>query len=91
MAETRLAEAIRHKSALSRLIQTEGWKVFDKELQDREALHLNDLMNPHATDNEMRDYRAALRNTTIIRTIPAELIEQAALVIETHSKDEEDG
>ncbi len=90
MSENVLGEALRHKSAMQQLIATEGWEVLNKVLAEREDVLLQEMLQPDVTNDELRDSRGMLRNTKMIRELPSVIIEQAEMVIERESEEEDD-
>ena len=96
MADERLTEAIRNREALTALIASEGWGIFDAVLVEKEQQMLGAILDPgqELSDTTLREYRMALVSLRTISGTPAAMLEDAAQVIaefaDENAEEEED-
>lgn len=84
MTDERFTEAVRNKEALTALIASEGWAIFDKVLVEKEQHMLAVYLDPaqELSDITLREYRMALISLRATSGIPGAMLEDAQLVID---------
>ena len=92
MVDERHSEAIKTKDALTALVASEGWGIFDKVLVEKEQHMLGAILDPgqELSDITLREYRMALTTLRTISGIPGAMLEDAAEVIASFADTEEE-
>ena len=95
MADKRLSDAVRDKNVMTALVASEGWKLYDSILQEREANFLKDFLEDSAdySDEKLREFRIGLKLIRVLRITPATIIDEATIVIAEYAeaKEQSDG
>ena len=80
---------------MTALVASEGWKLYDSILQEREANFLKDFLEDSAdySDEKLREFRIGLKLIRVLRITPATIIDEATIVIAEYAeaKEQDDG
>lgn len=83
MTEKQRSEAIKTRDVMESLTSSEGWKMFDAVLDEKEQHMMGAILDPgqDISDITLREYRMSLTTIRTIRGIPAAMVEDASEVI----------
>ena len=87
---TQFTEAVKIKNEITALIQSAGWKLFDKILEEKEDYMMQAILNPsiEISDITLREYRMAISTLRSIRLTPKAMLEDADETIKSFSENE---
>jgi len=90
--EKQRSEAIKIKETMGALITSEGWKLFDAVLAEKEQHMLSAILNAtvELSDVTLREYRMGLTTIRTIRTMPEAMLDDAEATLNEFRKEEEE-